>query len=293
MWSDGLWVGNVERRYQPPDPTPAAATAATAPIPAPSPTPAPASTLDAGDRQALTTSTCVRPRGSGPHSSSSRGRVASSSRTMCAAPPPSPRRSPRSSPPCSAPPRCASTAGPSTPPSKEPHSQPSPRSSTRGAPARAPCADVAWPGLASTQARPADAAAAVAPPVSPPPRAHVAAAAHCPCRHIPHLRHAGTLDFEYSLARPQMGYCAPTLEPGDCARGIKGGWNSTALGIADFAGCAARCRGCARCHYVSFSPLHEDCSWFHTCEMSDLRMRWAGYTYETAAVSSSAPRALE
>ena len=182
MWSDGLWVGTVEKRYQPPDPTPAAATAATAPIPAPSPAPAPASTLDAGDRQAPTTSTCVRPRGSGPHSSSSRGRVASSSRTMCAAPPPSPRRPPRSSPPCSAPPRCASTAGPSTPPSKEPHSQPSPRSSTRGAPARAPCADVAWPGLASTQARPADAAAAVAPPVSPPPRARVAAAAHCPPR---------------------------------------------------------------------------------------------------------------
>ena len=90
-----------------------------------------------------------------------------------------------------------------------------------------------------------------------------------------------------------MGYCAPTLEPGDCARGIKGGWNSTALCIADFAGCAARCRGCARCRYVSFSRLHEDCSWFHTCEMADLRMRWAGYTYETAVVSSNAPRAPE
>ena len=133
-------------------------------------------------------------------------------------------------------------------------------------------------------------------PVSPPPCARVAAPVHCPPQRAPpppRPRHAGTLDFEYSLARPQMGYCAPTLEPGDCARGIKGGWNSTALGIADFAGCAARCRGCARCHYVSFSPLHEDCSWFHTCEMSDLRMRWAGYTYETAVVSSNAPRAPE
>ena len=109
----------------------------------------------------------------------------------------------------------------------------------------------------------------------------------------PRPRHAGTLDFEYALARPQMGYCAPTLEPGDCARGVKGGWNATALGIADLAGCVARCRGCARCRYVSFSPLHEDCSWFHTCEMADLRMRWAGYTYETAAVSPKAPRAPE
>lgn len=103
--------------------------------------------------------------------------------------------------------------------------------------------------------------------------------------------HSCTLDFEYAVARPQMGYCAATIEPGDCARGVKGGWNSTALGIADLAGCAARCAQCARCRYVSFSPLHEDCSWFHACELADLRMRWAGYTYETAAVTSNAPRA--
>ena len=99
------------------------------------------------------------------------------------------------------------------------------------------------------------------------------------------------LDFKYTVARPQMGYCAPTLDPGDCARGAKGGWNSTALGIADLAGCAARCARCARCRYVSFSLLHEDCSWYHSCEMRDLRMRWAGHSYETAAVGSSVPRA--
>ena len=42
--------------------------------------------------------------------------------------------------------------------------------------------------------------------------------------------------------------------------------------------------GCARCRYVSYSPLHEDCSWFHACKTNDLKMRWAGYTYETVAV---------
>ena len=81
-----------------------------------------------------------------------------------------------------------------------------------------------------------------------------------------------------------MGYCEATTDPGDCAHGAKGSWNATALGIADLAGCAARCARCARCRYVSYSPLHEDCSWFHACKTNDLKMRWAGYTYETVAV---------
>ena len=37
---------------------------------------------------------------------------------------------------------------------------------------------------------------------------------------------------------------------------------------------------------LAAAPLHEDCSWFHACKTNDLilKMRWAGYTYETVAV---------
>ena len=59
------------------------------------------------------------------------------------------------------------------------------------------------------------------------------------------------------------GFCewAPSAG-GDCERGGNmGSW----AGIASAAACAARCRGCARCAYVSYSPNDHDCSWFRRC----------------------------
>ena len=97
------------------------------------------------------------------------------------------------------------------------------------------------------------------------------------------------LGYRYSVGRAAVGYCAATTDEGDCTRGSKGSWNSTRYGIADLAGCAARCAArCQRCKYVSFSRAHEDCSWFAECDLRRLRMRWAGFTYESTAVNGGA-----
>ena len=40
--------------------------------------------------------------------------------------------------------------------------------------------------------------------------------------------------------------------------------------IANLSECAARCRSCARCNFVSFSEMHHDCSWYRTCRFDDL-----------------------
>ena len=79
------------------------------------------------------------------------------------------------------------------------------------------------------------------------------------------------------------GYCAVTSGgPGDCAAGGKGSWPLRSVrghwllenALAD---CVARCEGCARCRYVSVSARHADCSWFHECELEQLKQDVAGF----------------
>ena len=66
------------------------------------------------------------------------------------------------------------------------------------------------------------------------------------------------------------GFCEVTEGEGDCARGAKGTWElgraGSKDGLRDLAGCMRRCGQCARCNWVSFSQMHEDCSWFHACD---------------------------
>ena len=35
--------------------------------------------------------------------------------------------------------------------------------------------------------------------------------------------------------------------------------------------------GCQRCRYVSYSPHHEDCSWFHACDYTKLQSEVNGF----------------
>lgn len=64
---------------------------------------------------------------------------------------------------------------------------------------------------------------------------------------------------------PLPGYCRPTDGEGDCARGDGGAWETRKHKLHSLQACAAKCRACARCHVVSYSRLHHDCSWFHHC----------------------------
>ena len=89
--------------------------------------------------------------------------------------------------------------------------------------------------------------------------------------------------FEYSLGSPNLGHCGATAGEGDCAAGERGAWNTTAKGIGSLDACRARCKACGRCRYLSYSAYHEDCSWYHRCELGRLSLRWAGYSYVSEA----------
>jgi hypothetical protein len=98
-------------------------------------------------------------------------------------------------------------------------------------------------------------------------------------------------DTRHAHSRIKIGYCHTTDENrGDCKRGVMG---SLKLGpaheIADFAACVAFCKQCSQCNYVSMSPSHEDCGWFHRCNGFDrsdvLEMDFGGETYISMKVN--------
>ena len=82
-----------------------------------------------------------------------------------------------------------------------------------------------------------------------------------------------------------VGTCTETPNSeGDCQRGHLGSFPASKLGRkVSLESCAERCLRCARCHYVSLSISHDDCSWFHTCRLP-LQLTRGGATYRSAAV---------
>ena len=64
------------------------------------------------------------------------------------------------------------------------------------------------------------------------------------------------------------GYCGSTGsgEAGCSDRRRQGTWEGT----RQLQHCLDRCKNCSRCHYVSFSAVHGDCSWFRTCSTDKL-----------------------
>ena len=70
------------------------------------------------------------------------------------------------------------------------------------------------------------------------------------------------------------GCCGVTKDVFDCsgAHGPKGSWNTTTQRIPNLAACVARCEwaNCSSCNFVSFSLENEDCSWYASCDLSNL-----------------------
>ena len=69
------------------------------------------------------------------------------------------------------------------------------------------------------------------------------------------------------------GLCGDTdTGASDCARGERGSWDTRRHGIRNLDECAAQCRKCARCRFVSLSLAegHRDCSWYASCDLSRL-----------------------
>ena len=69
------------------------------------------------------------------------------------------------------------------------------------------------------------------------------------------------------------GLCGPTDREGQCETDDRGSWNVDKHHITSMDECAAKCRQCARCAYVSLSlaAQHRDCSWYSECDLRDLR----------------------
>ena len=90
-----------------------------------------------------------------------------------------------------------------------------------------------------------------------------------------------------NASRP--GFCAVTNDgvEGSCARGGSGSWSTQAHHVLSFADCAARCRLCASCRFVTYSPTEDDCSWYSRC---DLRRLGQAPGFHSLEVRPSGPK---
>ena len=77
-------------------------------------------------------------------------------------------------------------------------------------------------------------------------------------------------------SRAARGSCGATRkgDAGDCQRGTRGsfGWPSRSSRLADGVGaCLHLCSQCSQCRYISVSARFSDCSWYSSCQLSQLR----------------------
>lgn len=79
------------------------------------------------------------------------------------------------------------------------------------------------------------------------------------------------------------GYCAFTEREGDCSTDDRGFWIVETLHA-----CAARCKTCAGCMYISFNGRTRECSWFRSCDLVNLLERDGGGDFITVHVKQVA-----
>ena len=89
----------------------------------------------------------------------------------------------------------------------------------------------------------------------------------------------------------QHGFCDTASQGHDCLKGTKGSWPSCAISnlsqssnpiarpheVSLQTSCLRACLECPRCKYISFSEQWGDCSWFHVCDLSQLRSDVPGF----------------
>ena len=52
---------------------------------------------------------------------------------------------------------------------------------------------------------------------------------------------------------------------------------------------STRCAGCERCNFVSVSLQHNDCSWYHSCDLTRLQLTPQGFRTYRANVTVVEP----
>eukprot|EP00966_Prymnesium_polylepis_P083596 1936424-Prymnesium_polylepis.1 len=93
------------------------------------------------------------------------------------------------------------------------------------------------------------------------------------------------------MQQPSPGYCAETTFSGNCTTSSLGWWPTYKHRIRSMDDCAAMCRRCERCAYVSLSlaPANSDCSWFARCDMENLLMPPPESGYKSLRVKPEPP----
>ena len=82
----------------------------------------------------------------------------------------------------------------------------------------------------------------------------------------------------------QIGFCGYTnFDEGNCNTSEWGAWHFT----GPITSCIAKCHSCERCRYVSFSHTNEDCSWYFSCDRTNLKLENNGETYKTILVKQN------
>jgi hypothetical protein len=107
------------------------------------------------------------------------------------------------------------------------------------------------------------------------------------------------------LPHARRGHCGTTDEPQHCGLADFGAFeweqveywllqqNITSALERWVSACLQLCARCARCQYISVSPLQRDCSWYHECNLhrlqNDVRGFYSGARLARLHVSSPPP----
>ena len=86
----------------------------------------------------------------------------------------------------------------------------------------------------------------------------------------------------YNASAERRGFCAGTSDDTPCdlfgGRTDRGAWDTRKYRLRTLRDCAALCRTCAHCVYVSFNLASHDCSWYGHCDMDELQGKQGGYS---------------
>ena len=88
------------------------------------------------------------------------------------------------------------------------------------------------------------------------------------------------------------GTCGNTNYGGDCSVQPRGAWNAKDLNITSVDECVAKCAGCKKCNFISFSTHNSDCSWYEACDWKELEHVGAGYVSKVLHAHGDAADAL-
>ena len=85
----------------------------------------------------------------------------------------------------------------------------------------------------------------------------------------------------HNASSERRGFCDGTNDDTPCdvfgGRKDRGAWDARKYRLRSLRDCAALCRTCVHCVYVSFNLANNDCSWYQNCDLDELHNKNGGY----------------